>query len=72
MDSQALLNRNAKVYIAARSRDKASGAIASLKNETGREAIFLEVDLANLASVKKAAIEFLSSESQLHILFNNA
>ena len=44
----------------------------SLKNETGREAIFLEVDLANLASVKKAAIEFLSSESQLHILFNNA
>ena len=46
--------------------------IESLKNETGKEAYFIELDLADLASVKKAAAEFLSKEPQLHVLFNNA
>ncbi|KAI0775581.1 NAD-P-binding protein [Trametes elegans] len=69
---KALLPRNAKVYMASRSRTKAEAAIASLKDETGKEAIFLELDLASLASVKKAAQEFLSKEHELHVLFNNA
>ena len=60
------------MYLAARSREKAGTAIASLKQETGKEAIFLELDLASLASVKKAAEEFMSEEQELHILFNNA
>ncbi|KAI5114641.1 hypothetical protein M0805_001569, partial [Coniferiporia weirii] len=34
-------------------------------------ALFLELDLASLKSVKRAAAEFQSKESQLHILFNN-
>ncbi|KAI0754737.1 NAD(P)-binding protein [Daedaleopsis nitida] len=69
---KALLQHDAKVYLAARSREKAGAAIAYLKQETGKEAIFLELDLASLASVKKAAEEFLSKEQELHILFNNA
>ena len=56
---KALLQRNAKVYLAARSRSKADAAIKDLKEATGKDAIFLELDLANLASVKKAAEEFL-------------
>lgn len=69
---QALLQHNAKVYMAARNKQKAEAAIASLKTETSREAIFLELDLSSLASVKKSAQEFLSKEHELHILFNNA
>ncbi|EJF56822.1 NAD(P)-binding protein [Dichomitus squalens LYAD-421 SS1] len=69
---KVLLKHNAKVYLAARGKDKAERAIKSLKEATGKEAIFLQLDLASLSSVKKAAEEFLSRESELHILFNNA
>ena len=56
---QALLNKNAKVYLAARSKSRANEAIEWLKNETnGKVPIFLELDLSNLASVRKAAEEF--------------
>ncbi len=71
-DQQVLLQRNAKVYIAGRSREKAEKAIAALKQQTGKEALFLELNLASLASIKKAAQEFLGKERELHILFNNA
>ncbi|KAI1790000.1 NAD(P)-binding protein [Ganoderma leucocontextum] len=67
-----LLQRNAKVYLASRSRRNADAAIASLKDETGKQPIFLELDLASLSSVKKAADEVLSKEPELHILFCNA
>ncbi|TFK83924.1 NAD(P)-binding protein [Polyporus arcularius HHB13444] len=69
---KVLLQRNAKVYIAGRSRGKAEKAIAALKQQTGKEALFLELNLASLASIKKAAQEFLGNERELHILFNNA
>ncbi|ELU35905.1 short chain dehydrogenase domain-containing protein [Rhizoctonia solani AG-1 IA] len=55
----ALLNKNAKVYLAARSKSRADDAIEWLKSETnGKAPIFLELDLGNLASVRKAAEEF--------------
>ena len=63
---------DAKVYLAARNHTKAEAAITKLKEETGKEAVFLELDLANLASIKKAATEFLGKEHDLHMLFNNA
>ncbi|KAJ2990506.1 hypothetical protein NUW54_g8450 [Trametes sanguinea] len=69
---KALLQHNAKVYMASRSKEKAEAAIASLKEATGKEAIFLELDLSSLASVRRAAKEFLAKERELHILFNNA
>ncbi|KAL0955504.1 hypothetical protein HGRIS_001742 [Hohenbuehelia grisea] len=69
---RALLNRNAKVYMASRTEERARAAIADLKADTGKEALFLHLDLANLASVRKAAAEFLSQERELHVLFNNA
>ncbi|KDR82921.1 hypothetical protein GALMADRAFT_859122 [Galerina marginata CBS 339.88] len=69
---KALLAHNAKVYIAARSQEKADLAIAELKQQTGREAHFLQMDLADLSSVQAAATEFLSKEKRLHVLYNNA
>ena len=56
---QVLLNRNAKVYMASRDEKKARIAIEELKAQTGKEAIYLELNLANLASVRKSAEEFL-------------
>lgn len=56
---QALLAHNAKVYIAARSQEKAESAIKDLEEQTGRSAIFLQLDLADLPSVRAAAEEFL-------------
>jgi len=55
---QALLAHNAKVYIAARSQGKAEEAIRELKEETGKEGIFLKLDLSDLKAVKAAAEEF--------------
>lgn len=46
--------------MASRSRERAQAAITKLKSETGREAVFLELDLSSLASVRKAVDEFKS------------
>lgn len=69
---QALLAKNCKVYVAARSEEKAKEAIADLKKATGQEGVLLKLDLSDLASVKSAAQEFLSKETRLDALFNNA
>ncbi|KZV79002.1 hypothetical protein EXIGLDRAFT_568689, partial [Exidia glandulosa HHB12029] len=55
---KALLKRNATVYNASRNRWKAGEAILQLKDQTGREARFVELDLASLDSVKRAATTF--------------
>ncbi|KAG9104133.1 hypothetical protein FRC07_009842 [Ceratobasidium sp. 392] len=56
---KALLNKGAKVYLAARSKSKADDAIEWLKSETGgREPVFLQLDIADLESVRRAAEEF--------------
>ncbi|KAG8873056.1 hypothetical protein FRB97_007059 [Tulasnella sp. 331] len=57
--------------MASRSRSKAEDAIADLKSETGKEAISLELDLASLDAVTKAAREFQAQETDLHVLFNS-
>ncbi|TFK68054.1 NAD(P)-binding protein [Pluteus cervinus] len=69
---KALLQRNARVYLAGRSQEKCEAAISDLKRQTGNEAIFLELDLSDLKSVKAAATEFQRKETHLHSLFNNA
>ncbi|KAF8195273.1 hypothetical protein K438DRAFT_1673984 [Mycena galopus ATCC 62051] len=66
-----LLLKNAKVYLAARSPDKAAAAIKRLETETNKTAIFLQLDLADLPSVRRAAETFLAQEERLDILFNN-
>ena len=60
MHVQELLDHNAKVYLAARSAVKANAAIAELKSITGKEAIFLQLDLADIPAIRKSAEDFLS------------
>ncbi|THU80706.1 NAD(P)-binding protein [Dendrothele bispora CBS 962.96] len=69
---EALLKHNAKVYLAARSKVKAEEAIQDLRVKTGKDAIWLKLDLADLKSIKAAVEEFTSKEKELHVLFNNA
>ncbi|PVH76850.1 NAD(P)-binding protein [Cadophora sp. DSE1049] len=69
-----LAKHNARVYLCARSKEKASSAIAELRRWANRDDLdiqFLQLDLLDLSSVKAAAKEFLSKESQLHGLLNN-
>lgn len=58
--------------MASRSAERASNAIEELKKDTGKEAIFLHLDLMSLKSVRNAADEFLGKETELHILVNGA
>jgi NAD(P)-dependent dehydrogenase (short-subunit alcohol dehydrogenase family) len=56
----ALAAKNAKVYIAARSRKKAEEASKGIKEmQKDAKIEVIEMDLANLESVKKGAGEFL-------------
>jgi len=58
--------------MASRSAERALPVIDRLKKATGKDEIhLLQIDLADLYSVRKAADEFLSKETQLHVLFNN-
>lgn len=70
--ARVLLSKGAKVYIATRSGDKAQTVIDELQSSTGKKTIFfLELDLADLDSVKAAAEEFIRKEPELHTLYNN-
>ncbi|THH01123.1 hypothetical protein EW026_g1516 [Hermanssonia centrifuga] len=70
--AKVLLAQNAKVYVAGRNIQKVEEAIRDLKEETGKQAYALQLNLADLKSVKQAAEEFQTKETQLHVLFNNA
>ncbi|TRM63807.1 hypothetical protein BD626DRAFT_568431 [Schizophyllum amplum] len=69
---KALLQHNAKVYIGARSQERAEEAIKELKDITKKEALFIKIDLEDLKSIKAAVAEFQNKEPQLHALYNNA
>lgn len=53
------MNHNAKVYIGGRDPKRVAGAIEDLRKETGKEALFLQLDLADLQSIKRAVAEFV-------------
>ncbi|KAK3369706.1 hypothetical protein B0T24DRAFT_669084 [Lasiosphaeria ovina] len=70
-----LYTKNAKVYVGARSEEKARKAIDDIQKaapESTGSLIFLYIDQADLTTVKAAAQTFLAQEQTLHCLFNNA
>jgi NAD(P)-dependent dehydrogenase (short-subunit alcohol dehydrogenase family) len=70
-----LYQRNATVYIAGRSHDKASKALSALKEsfpDSKGKVEFLKLDLSDLSTIKPAVEEFLQRETRLHVLTNNA
>ncbi|KFA66451.1 hypothetical protein S40285_08529 [Stachybotrys chlorohalonatus IBT 40285] len=73
--AKILYAADARVYVAARSSDKASAAIAEIKQEypsSNGELAFLPLDLADLSTIKGSVQQFLDKETRLDVLFNNA
>jgi retinol dehydrogenase-12 len=69
----ALAREGWRVYVTARSAVKGEAAVAAIKASSGRDAVFLlPLDLADLASVRACASEFLAWGEPLHVLINNA
>ena len=73
--AQILYSHHAKVYVTARSIEKADKAVADIKAacpKSNGQLIFLYLDLDDLTTVKKSAEGFLSKETRLDVLWNNA
>ncbi|VUC25209.1 unnamed protein product [Clonostachys rosea] len=70
-----LYQHNAKVWLAARSESRTIEAIKDIKgshpNSRG-QLLFLSLQLDDLSTIKASAEEFLSKESRLDVLWNNA
>lgn len=72
--AKILLSKGAKVVILNRNSKKSADTIATLKQELGNniDVFFVQMDLAEQASVKKAAEEVLKTFSQIDALICNA
>jgi NAD(P)-dependent dehydrogenase (short-subunit alcohol dehydrogenase family) len=71
--ARELARRRARVILACRSRERTEPVLSAIREESKDAVIeFLELDLANLASVRRAAAQVLERERALHVLINNA
>lgn len=71
--ARVLAAKNATVIIAVRDLEKGQSALEKIKNEHPEaDAWVMELDLANLNSVRRFAEEFRKKFSQLDLLINNA
>ncbi|KAJ0067905.1 hypothetical protein NL108_011687 [Boleophthalmus pectinirostris] len=69
----ALVNRGARVIIACRDVEKAEKAVREIKFRShSLNVAHMELDLANLRSVRDFCKKFLQAEKRLDILINNA
>jgi NAD(P)-dependent dehydrogenase (short-subunit alcohol dehydrogenase family) len=68
-----LAGRGARVHLACRSRAKGEAAVTAIAAETGNDQVgYVPLDLADLASVRACAADFLARDEPLHALVNNA
>jgi retinol dehydrogenase-12 len=68
-----LARRGGRVHVACRSQAKGAAAVAAITAATGSDQLrLLLLDLADLASVRRAADDFLALGEPLHVLLNNA
>ncbi|GKT66267.1 short-chain dehydrogenase [Colletotrichum tofieldiae] len=73
--AKILYSRNAKVYLAARSETKTIAVINEMKAlypQSRGHCEYLHLDLNDLTTIKQSAQDFLSKESRLDVLWNNA
>lgn len=71
--ARELARRGAHVVMTARNMEKGEAALADVKSTTGSDRVQLvQLDLASLASVRKAAETILTWHEDLHVLVNNA
>ncbi|TEB29886.1 NAD(P)-binding protein [Coprinellus micaceus] len=75
---QLLQAKAGKVYLAARSEERANEAIKALHDEglgkegSGSEVVWLRFDLSDPREAKRAAEDFMKKEDRLDVLINNA
>lgn len=73
--AKILYSKNARVYIAGRSADKATKALSEIRAaapaSTGT-VDFLYIALDDLTTIKSTVNAFMSKETRLHVLWNNA
>jgi NAD(P)-dependent dehydrogenase (short-subunit alcohol dehydrogenase family) len=68
-----LARRGARVHVACRSLERARAVLDEITAAHGPEtASFLELDLADLASVRAAALAYIATGEPLHVLIDNA
>lgn len=70
-----LYQKNGTVYIAGRSKSKADTAMEAIKSKhpsSDGKLEFLQLDLADLPTIKTSAEEFMKRENRLDVLTNNA
>ena len=68
-----LARRGAHVFVACRSEQKGREAALAIERDSGNPSVeFLELDLASLASVRRAAKALLARDMPLPLLLNNA
>ncbi len=73
ISARELTRKGAEVIVASRDPFKADSAIQKIMNEIpGAKLKFIELDLANLESVREFARQFNSAYDRLDILLNNA
>jgi retinol dehydrogenase 12 len=71
--ARALAERGGRVHLACRSEQKGRAAAEAIAAATGPDRVrFLQLDLADLASVRASAAAFLALGEPLHVLINNA
>ena len=68
-----LARRGGRVHVACRSQAKGEAVVAAITAAAGSDQVrLLLLDLADLASVRRAADDFLALGEPLHVLVNNA
>ncbi len=71
--AQELASRGGRVYVGSRSQAKGEAAVTAIRAATGNDQVLqLTLDLADLASVRRAAQTVIDSGEPLHVLINNA
>ena len=68
-----MAKRNARVILACRSVERGETAAVEVRKRSGNDnAVFVQLDLASLDSVRKFAAKILEGEPRIDILINNA
>jgi retinol dehydrogenase-12 len=73
--AQILYAHDAKVYVAARSKERAGQVMEEIRANfpaSKGELVYLHLDLEDLSTIKASAEEFLGKEDRLDVLWNNA
>jgi dehydrogenase/reductase SDR family protein 13 len=71
--AERLASEGARVVLASRSADRTLAVVQAIqRRHPDAAARFLQVDLSDFASVRRAAAEFIATDSPLDVLINNA